>query len=162
MRLSLIAAVSENNVIGRGGQLPWHLSMDLKRFKRLTMGHHIIMGRRTFESIGRPLPGRIMIVLTRNPEFGAEGAIRAGDLDEALLRVSGDDEAFIIGGAEVYRRTLHRVSRLYITAVHATVKGDTLFPEIHWDDWVSLEDIRFPADEKNDFDYSFRIYDRTR
>ncbi len=162
MRLSLIVAVSENNVIGRNGDLPWRLSADLKRFKRLTMGHHIVMGRRTFESIGRLLPGRITVVLSRNPDFSADGVIAVSDVDEALLRIAGDNEAFIIGGAQLYRWTLHRVARMYVTTVHADVDGDTLFPPVDWSQWTLLEDVRFPADEKNDHDYSFRVYDRTR
>jgi dihydrofolate reductase len=160
MRLSLIVAVSENNVIGRGGRLPWHLSADLKRFKRLTMGHHMIMGRKTFESIGRLLPGRITVVLTRQAAYPAEGAMVAGSLDEALSRISGDGEVFIIGGAELYRSALHRVSRIYQTVVHAQVEGDTCFPEVDWTHWLWLEDVRFAADEDNDYDYSFRVYDR--
>jgi dihydrofolate reductase len=162
MRLSLIVAVSENNVIGRDGELPWHLSADLKRFKRLTMGHHIVMGRKTFESIGRLLPGRITVVLTRNAAYQADDVIVAGSLDDALVRVSGDSDVFIIGGAELYQLTLHRVARIYWTAVHARVDGDTHFPEVDWSDWSLLEDVRFDADEKNDHDYSFRVYDRLR
>jgi dihydrofolate reductase len=162
MRLSLIVAVSENHVIGREGDLPWRLSADLKRFKRLTMGHHIVMGRRTFESIGRLLPGRITVVLSRNPDFSADGVIAVSDFDEALRRIAGDNEIFIIGGAELYRWTLHRVARMYVTTVHADVDGDTRFPPVDWSQWALLEDVRFPADEKNDHDYSFRVYDRTR
>jgi dihydrofolate reductase len=162
MRLSLIVAVSENHVIGRDGDLPWRLSADLKRFKRLTMGHHIVMGRRTFESIGRLLPGRITVVLSRNPDFVADGVIAVSDFDEALRRIAGDNEIFIIGGAELYRWTLHRVARMYLTTVHADVDGDTRFPPVDWSQWALLEDVRVPADEKNDHDYSFRVYDRTR
>jgi dihydrofolate reductase len=160
MRLSLIVAVSENNVIGRDGDLPWHLSADLKRFKRLTRGHHIVMGRKTFESIGRMLPGRITVVVTRNAEYQAPGAIVAGSLDDALRRISGDSDVFIVGGAELYRNTLDQAARIYLTAVHADVDGDTCFPEVDWSRWSLLEDVRFAADDKNDHDYSFRVYDR--
>ena len=160
MRISLIVAMSDNGVIGRGGDLPWRLSSDLRRFKQLTTGHHIIMGRKTFESIGRLLPDRTSIVITRTPEYPAEGAIVVGDFDEAIRRISGDDEAFVIGGAEIYRLAIPRVGRLYVTAVHAEVDGDVSFPEINWDDWTLLEDIDFPADGANRYDYSFRMYGR--
>ena len=162
MKLSLIVAVSDNGVIGQEGELPWHLSSDLRRFKRLTMGHPILMGRKTYESIGRLLPGRITVVLSRQAAYPAEGAIVAGSLDEALSRVSGDNEVFIIGGAELYRSTLQRVSRIYLTVVHAQVEGDTYFPEVDWTHWLPLEDVRFTADDNNDHDYSFRVYDRRK
>ena len=162
MRISLIVAISENNVIGREGRLPWHLSADLKQFKRLTMGHHMVMGRRTFESIGRLLPGRTTVVLSRNRDFRAEGAIVAENFANALARISGDDEVFVIGGQEIYRLALPHVSRMYVTAVHANLEGDTYFPDAQWDGWAMIEDVRFSADEKNDYDYSFRVYDRIR
>jgi len=162
MRISLIVAISENNVIGRGGRLPWHLSADLKRFKRLTMGHHLVMGRRTFESIGRLLPGRTTVVLTRNADYRVEGAVVAGDFADAVASISGDDEVFVIGGQEIYRLALPHVSRMYVTAVHANVEGDTHFPDVRWDDWALIEDERFAADENNDYDYSFRVFERIR
>jgi dihydrofolate reductase len=162
MRISLIVAISENNIIGRDGRLPWRLSADLKRFKRLTMGHHLVMGRKTFESIGRLLPGRTTVVLTRNTDYRVEGAIVAQDFASALARISGDDEIFVIGGREVYRIALPHGSRMYVTAVHANLDGDTLFPDVQWDGWAMIEDVRFSADEKNDYDYSFRIYERIR
>lgn len=161
MRLSLIVAISENNVIGHKGGLPWHLSADLKRFKRLTMGHHLVMGRKTFDSIGRLLPGRTTVILTRNADYRVEGAVAAADLESALTQIC-DDEAFVIGGREIYRLALPRVERMYVTAVHATLKGDTFFPEVRWTDWTVVEDERFAADEKNDYDYSFRVFERVR
>jgi dihydrofolate reductase len=162
MRISLIVAISENNVIGHRGGLPWHLSADLKRFKRLTMGHHLIMGRKTFESIGRLLPGRTTVVLTRNADYRVEGAVVAGDFESVIARVPADDEAFVIGGQEVYRLALPHVTRMYVTAVHAAVEGDTHFPDVRWDDWALIEDERFAADERNDYDCSFRIFERIR
>ena len=162
MRISLIVAMSERRVIGRGGQLPWHMSADLKRFKRLTMGHPILMGRRTFESIGRLLPGRTTVIITRQRDYHVPGALVAHDLDEALQAASGDDEVFVIGGAEIYRLALPRITRIYATTVHADVEGDVYFPELPAENWALLEDARFPADDKNPYDYSFRVYDRVQ
>jgi dihydrofolate reductase len=160
MRISLIVAMSENRVIGRQGQLPWRLSADLRRFKRLTMGHHIVMGRKTFESIGCLLPGRTSVVVTRQPDYAAEGAVVASDLKEALARCRDDDEVFIIGGAEIYRLALPHVHRIYLTRVHACIEGDTHFPGFSRDQWQQLETQHYPADEKNQYEHSFEIYDR--
>lgn len=164
MRISIIAAVAENGVIGRNGQLPWRLSDDLQRFKRLTMGHTIIMGRRTWESIGRPLPGRRTVVVTRNPalQVDAVGVETATSIDAAiqLAKDAGDDEAFIVGGAELYRQSLPRADRLHLTRVHAQVDGDTRLPDVRWNDWRLVESKPHPADEKNDYACDFEIYDR--
>ncbi len=160
MRLSLIVAMSENRVIGRNGQLPWRLSADLRRFKRLTMGHHIIMGRRTFESIGRLLPGRTMVVVTRQTDYQAGEAMVAHGVEEALRLAAGDEQAFIIGGGEVYRQTLPAVDRIYMTLVHTQVQGDAFFPELQLDDWQPVEQSQHPADEGNEYEYSFLVYDR--
>jgi dihydrofolate reductase len=160
MTLSLIVAVSENGVIGRSGDLPWHLSADLRRFKQLTMGHTIVMGRKTYESIGRPLPGRTSLVLTHDKAYQAEGCRIVSSLDEALRVAADDSERFVIGGQQIYRLALPRADRLYWTQVHAQIDGDTFFPEVDWDDWTMIEDERHPADEKNQFDYSFRVYQR--
>lgn len=158
--LSLIVAISDNHVIGRDGQLPWHLSADLKRFKKLTMGHHIIMGRKTFDSIGRLLPGRTSIVLTRQTDWSVDGALTAADLEAARLLAGDDEEAFIIGGSQVYQLALPMVERLYVTQVHATVEGDTHFPAITTAEWQLQDQQDHLADEKNDHDYSFMIYHR--
>jgi dihydrofolate reductase len=164
MRISIIAAIAENGIIGRGGQLPWRLSDDLKRFKRLTMGHTIIMGRRTWESIGRALPGRRTVVVTRNPAVRVDlkDVEIAGSIDAAiqLAKDAGDDEAFIVGGAEMYRESLALADRLHVTRVHANVDGDTCFPEVHWSDWRLVESEPHAADEKNEYDCSFEVYDR--
>ena len=131
MRISIIAAVAVNGVIGREGRLPWHLSADLQRFKRLTTGHTIIMGRRTWESIGRALPGRRTIVVTRQPDYQvADGVQIATSLDEALrtAEASGESESFVVGGAELYREALPEADRLFFTEVAAEVDGDTYFP----------------------------------
>lgn len=169
MRVSIIVAVAENGVIGRAGDLPWRLSNDLKRFKSLTMGHTVIMGRRTWESIGRPLPGRRMIVVSRRegyqvdrPEVGV-----AASLEDALHRAeaSGESEAFVIGGAELYRSALPIADRLYITIVESEVEGDTYFPiksfeEFDWNAWVVVEQEAHEADAKNEHPYVFTTLQR--
>lgn len=160
MRVSLIVAMDETGVIGREGGLPWRLSADLRRFKELTMGHHLVMGRKTLESIGRILPGRVTIVLSRWPDFEFSGAKVAADWEEAQRLAAGDDEVFVIGGGQIYELTLPSVSRLYVTRVHAKVAGDTRFPAIDWSAWRQTYDERFPADAKNEYDYSFEVYDR--
>lgn len=158
MRVSIIVAVAENGVIGRCGRLPWRLVDDLRRFTRLTMGHTIVMGRRTWESIGRPLPGRRMVVVSRQPQYrvAAEGVEVAASLDEALriAETAGEEEVFIVGGAELYREALSRADRLYLTLVLADVEGDTyFFPEIDWNAWVCLESEHHNADLKNEYPY---------
>ena len=158
--LSLIVAISDNHVIGREGQLPWHLSADLKRFKRLTMGHHIVMGRKTYDSIGRQLPGRTSVVLTRQTDWAVEGVLTATDFESALTLTGDDEEVFVIGGSQIYQLALPLVDRLYVTRVHATVQGDTYFPEITSEQWQLQQTDSFAADEKNDHAYSFLIYQR--
>jgi dihydrofolate reductase len=164
MRISIIAAVAENGIIGREGQLPWRLSDDLRRFKQLTMGHTIIMGRRTWESIGRALPGRRTVVVSRRPDFRAnvEGVDTASGLDKALAiaQAANDEEVFIIGGAELYRESLGQANRLYVTRVRAEVEGDTFFPDIEWNNWQLVESEDYDADEKNEYAYRFETYDR--
>ena len=161
MTIAIIAAVAANGVIGRNNDLPWHLSADLKRLKTLTTGHHMIMGRRTFESLGRPLPNRTTIVITRDPSFHADDVEVAHSLDEALDRAAGDDLVFIAGGTKVFEAALHRADRMYLTRVHAEPEGDTWFPE--FDDvkeWQLVDSEHFEADEKNDYPYSFLTYER--
>jgi dihydrofolate reductase len=163
MQLSLIVAMSKNRVIGRGGQLPWHLAADLRRFKQLTMGHHLIMGRKTWESIGRPLPGRTSVVISRQSTYQAPGARVVPDLPSACQAAAGDDQAFIIGGGLLYQEALAIVDRIYLTRVHARVDGDTYFPEWREEDWRLVEQSpRQPADQKNDHDYSFLVYERMK
>ena len=160
-RVSIIAAVAANGVIGRANALPWHLAGDLKWFKKLTLGHHMIMGRRTFDSVGKPLPSRTTVVVTHDPSFCAPGVIVTGSIDAALEIAAHDDEPFICGGAEIYRQTLHRADRMYITQVHADVGGDTFFPEFDdVNEWRLTDREDFEADENNDYAYSFLTYDR--
>lgn len=161
MRISIIAALATNNVIGRDNQLPWHLSADLKRFKALTMGHHLIMGRKTFASIGRALPGRTTIVLTRDELFAAENVTVARSLQDALAMAAGDDEVFIAGGAEIYAQALHVAHRMYLTRVHADVEGDAVFPDFDDVSEWRLDDVEHcETDEKNEYPFSFLVYDR--
>ena len=133
--LSLIVAHAKNNVIGYKNTLPWHLPEDLKRFRALTMSHHIIMGRKTFESLGRLLPGRTTVIVTRNKDYKVAGALIAHNLEAALLLASGDDEPFLIGGAELYKDGLKHATKLYITEVHAEFTGDAFLPEIDLSHW---------------------------
>jgi dihydrofolate reductase len=164
MRVAIITAVAENGVIGRNGKLPWHLSADLRRFKQLTLGHTIIMGRRTWESIGRRLRGRRMIVVSRQPGYQVdfEGIEAVTSLEDALRQaeLSGDAEAFIIGGAKLYQDALPRADRLYLTRVGAHVAGDTYFPPVDWSEWRLSESHEQAADDKNDHDFTFNIYER--
>jgi len=164
MAVSLIVAVSSNGVIGRDGDLPWYLPADLGHFKRTTMGHHLIIGRRTWEEVGEPLPGRTMVVVTRSRRFAPEGAQVVRSVEEALELATGDDEPFIGGGAQIYHIALARdlVDRIYLTRIHAEVEGDTHFPEIDLEEWELISEEHHQADEKNEFDYSFLVYERVR
>ena len=162
MRISIIAAIATNGVIGRNGQLPWRLSKDLQRFKKLTMGHAVVMGRKTYESIGRPLPGRRMIVVTRQSDYQADGVEVVGSMEAAvdLAASSGETELFIIGGAEIFAHFLPRAERLYWTRVHAGVDGDVRFPAFDRSAWRLVESVRHEADAKNEHPYSFELYER--
>ena len=163
MTVSIIVAVSDNGVIGRDGGLPWHLPADLKRFKRLTSGHHMIMGRRTWDSIGRrPLPGRPTIVVSRDPGFVAEGAQVARSLSQALELAAGADEVFIAGGEAIYRAALPVADRIYLTRVHACFDGDTHFPAFDANDWQVVVEERHEPDEKNPYAHTFLVYERNR
>lgn len=158
MKISIIVAASENNIIGKDNDMPWRLSADLKRFKKLTMGHHIIMGRKTFESIGKPLPGRTSVIITRNKDYKQEGCIIVHSLDEAM-EVVKDDEVFVIGGGEIYNMAFESADKLYLTRVHVSLDGDTSIPVVD-EKWKEIEREDFSKDEKNQFDYSFIDYVR--
>ena len=160
MKISIIAAMSENRVIGRDGSLPWHLPADLARFKTITTGHTVIMGRKTFESVGKPLPNRRSIVITRNNDYQHEGVVIAHSMDEALDHAAGEDEVFVLGGQAIYEVAFPRADCLYITIVHATIKGDTYFPTCNLDEWRLVEDDRHEADERHAHAFSFRQYAR--
>ena len=162
MTVSLIVALSSNSVIGRDGGLPWHLPADLRHFKRTTMGHHLIIGRRTWEEVGKPLPGRDTVVVTRSRNFAPEGVQVVRSVEQALEIAAADEEPFIGGGAQIYRTALDRdlVDRLYLTKIHADVEGDTLFPDIDLDRWELVSEVNHEADKKNNFAYSFLVYQR--
>jgi dihydrofolate reductase len=158
MKLSLIVAASENNAIGRDNQLIWHLPDDLKHFRKLTTGHAVIMGRKTYESLGKPLPNRKNILLTRRPDYSAEGCIVVHSEEEALRQAAGNDEAFIIGGSELYRSFWHRADTLYLTRIHASAAGDAYIPPVSPDVWVEVSVEFHEADERNKYSYSFITY----
>jgi dihydrofolate reductase len=166
MRISLIVAMSENRVIGLGGAMPWHLSDDLKYFKRVTMGAPIIMGRKTFNSMGRALPGRVNIIITRDTNYVVEGVKVAHDLESAIEKASrvvakeGKDEIFVIGGAQIYALALAQVDRIYLTEIHQIFSGDTYFPEIQTEDWYEISrDARDPETSDGPA-YSFVVLER--
>jgi dihydrofolate reductase len=160
--VSLIVAMDERRGIGKNGTLPWRLSSDLKRFRELTMGHHLIVGRKTFDSIGRALPGRQMIVVTQNPLFEAEGVLKSLSVMEALdlAKQRGETEVFVIGGAEIYSQILGLADRIYLTKVHATVDVDTFCPEFDAKDWREVHTKSHPADDKNQYETTFSILER--
>lgn len=156
MKISLIAAMAENRVIGLNNQMPWHLSADLKRFKQITLGSPIIMGRKTFASIGRPLPGRTNIILSRNPEFQPDGCIRAGSVAAALdIACQRAGQVFVIGGAELYADLLPLADTLYLTLINKCFAGDTYFPELELGAWTEREREDISDDPLVDFNYSF-------
>lgn len=163
-RLWLVAAVARNGVIGAGGKMPWRLSTDLKRFKELTLGHPVLMGHKTYASIGKPLPGRLNIVLTRNADKmkDADGLVFARDLDTAigLARYSGNDDLMVIGGGEIFAATIDLAFRLCITHVEATPEGDAYFPKIDPAIWKSTWSEKVPAGAKDSAPTTYMVYDR--
>lgn len=165
MIISLLVAMDEKRGIGKDGKLPWRLSSDMKRFRELTMGHHLIVGRKTFESIGKPLPAREMIVVTRNHSYKPAGCLTARSVVEAvaLAKERGENEAFIGGGAEVYREALPLADRMYVTRVEADTDADTVFPEIDRADWTEAKIARHEADDRNQYSFTFcELERRTR
>lgn len=162
MRICIIAAVSENNIIGHQNRLPWKLSSDLMLFKKLTMGHTVVMGRKTYDSIGKPLPGRRNIVLSRNQELSIKGCEVFPSLFETYKACAEEDSVFIIGGAELYAQALKDADMLYLTRVHTTIEGDASFPEIRTIDWITVKLVNFKADDKNEYDFTFCELQRVR
>ncbi|MBO0958262.1 dihydrofolate reductase [Neobacillus sp. MM2021_6] len=159
--ISFIVAMDDNRAIGKNNQLPWHLPEDLKFFKRVTMGHPIAMGRKTHESIGRVLPGRENIIITRQLDYKCEGCTVFYSVEEFVkYSHKQDDEIFVIGGAEIFKETFPFVDRLYITDIHSTFDGDTFFPEFALGDWKLTSSEKGVRDEKNPYDYEFMIYER--
>ena len=166
--VSLVVAVAGNNVIGSNGDLPWRLSSDLKRFKTMTMGKPVIMGRKCFESIGKALPGRPNIVITRNPDYRPDGVMLAGSLEDgleigqALASDMDAEEVCVIGGGEIYRLAMPLADLLHVTHVDAQIEGDTFFPEIDPEDWDAQDEGRQPAGEKDQYSMRFVTYRRKR
>lgn len=164
--VAMIVAAAQNGVIGRENQLPWHLPNDLKYFKRVTLGKPVIMGRNTFESIGRPLPGRCNIVVTRRTDYQPEGVRVVSSVSEAIALgrevalLDGAEEVMVIGGSQIYTAALPLVERIYLTKVMAAVEGDAHLPEIDWNQWLELASEEFTAEGANPYDYSFVVYGR--
>jgi dihydrofolate reductase len=164
MIVSAIVAVAKNNVIGIKNQIPWYLPADLKFFKKTTLDHHVIMGRKTFESIGKPLPNRTNVVITRDPFYAATGCMVVHSLDEALALAekNGENEAFIIGGGQMYEQSWPRLDKIYLTEVDATMLGDVYFPKIDAKEWEEVFWETHPSDEKNQYGYTFRVLERKK
>ncbi|MEM6316311.1 MAG: type 3 dihydrofolate reductase [Bacteroidota bacterium] len=162
MTTSAIVAISNNRVIGNDNDIPWYLPADLKYFKRRTLNHHIIMGRKTFQSIGRPLPKRTNIVLTRDMFFAATNCLIAHSLEHALTlaKDNGETEAFIIGGGQIYEMALPLLDKIYLTEVDVEVEGDVVFPFLPPNEWVEVSAEAHRADEKNAHDYVFKVFER--
>jgi len=160
MEISLVVAMDENRLIGADNGLPWRLPADLRHFKKVTMGHPIVMGRRTWDSIGRPLPGRTNIVVTRRADFAAPGAVVVDSLEAAKAGAGDTGELMIIGGAEIFEQALEEADRIYLTEIHAAFEGDTHFPKISEDQWACVSREDFDKDDKNPYAYSFLVLER--
>lgn len=159
--LSAVIAMAENRVIGKNNQLPWRLPADLKHFKAITIGHAVLMGRKTYESIGKPLPQRTNIVLTRNPRFVAPGCLVVTSSEEAIQYAKSENkEIFIIGGAEIYQQLLPEIQRIHLTLIHHHFAGDTYFPELNPHEWQEVENISHASDQENAYAYSFLTLER--
>ncbi|MBB5436853.1 dihydrofolate reductase [Pedobacter sp. AK017] len=155
MTVSIVVAIAENNAIGKNNELLWHLPTDLKHFKQLTSGHTIIMGRKTFDSIGKPLPNRRNIVITRSNSLEIPGAEVVNNIDQALALCTAEKEVFIVGGAEIYRQAMDKTDKIYLTTVHAGFEGDAYFPEIDQKKWEEVDNEPHQPDEKNNLAYTF-------
>lgn len=162
MILSAIVAISNNNVIGKDNELPWYLPADLKYFKKITINHPVIMGRKSYEAIGQPLPKRTNIVLTQDPFYLSSNILIAHSIEEALALAYDleSDEVFVIGGAMIFEICMPLLDRLYITEIHADFDGDTYFPDWNREEWNLISEEHHSSDKKNEFDYSFKIYER--
>ncbi|WP_090365630.1 type 3 dihydrofolate reductase [Ferrimonas sediminum] len=160
MRISMIACMAADRVIGKDNQMPWHLPADLKHFKAVTMGKPVVMGRRTYESIGRPLPGRHNVVISRRPDYRPDGVSVVASIDAALALLAAEEEVMIIGGGQLYSSLMARADRLYLTLAQMQVEGDTRFPEYHPEAWREVERQVHPADERNSCDLHFVVLER--
>ncbi|MEW5757649.1 MAG: type 3 dihydrofolate reductase [Pseudomonadota bacterium] len=162
MKISIIAAMDQGRVIGVNNQLPWKLPADMQWFRRHTLGKPVLMGRNTYESIGKPLPGRLNIILTREKDYAVEGAVVVHHLDEAMAAAGAVEEVMVIGGAALYEQMLGLADRLYITQIHQHFAGDAWFPKIDPQLWVEIERSDHQPDERNPYSYSFMILERRR
>ncbi len=162
MKISLIVAMASNRAIGLNNQIPWHLSADLKKFKKITMGAPILMGRKTYESIGRPLPGRSNIIISRNPEYRQAGCLVFNDIEQALESCRDRAEVFVIGGSDFYRSMLAVADTLYLTQIHREFPGDTFFPELDASQWIEVEREDIQDDPDVAFSYSFLKLEKRR
>lgn len=160
MLIATIFAMSENRVIGKNNQLPWHLPADLKHFKKVTLGKPILMGRKTYESIGRPLPERCNVVITKDSDYQAPGCVVVNSIEKALAVTKESDEIFVIGGALLYQEMLPLTQRLYMTIIHQQFEGDAFFPELNKNEWHEVERLNHSEDAENKHSYSFLILDR--
>lgn len=162
MIISCIVAVAKNNVIGKDNNIPWYLPADLKYFKNTTLNHHVIMGRNCYESIGKPLPKRTNVIITRDAYFISSNCLVARSIPEALhmAHENGEEEVFIIGGGQIYEQTADLWNRLYITEVDLEVDGDVFFPEVNYAEWKLIHEEQHEKDEKNEFDYGFKVFER--
>jgi len=158
--LTIIAAIAKNNALGKNNQLIWHLPADLKRFKKVTLNHHIIMGRKTFESLGKPLPNRTTIIITRNKNYTATNCLVVNSLDEAIKAAHSDENPYILGGAQIYKQALDIVEALDLTFVNHAFEADAFFPKIDFTKWKEISREDFKANDKNKYDYSFVKYVR--
>jgi len=161
-RVSIIVAMAKNRVIGAGNRIPWHLPSELKLFKAVTFGHHIIMGRKTYESINRLLPGRTTVIVTRQPGYRVPGALIAHGLESAIAACGEDNEVFVIGGGELYKSALPLADRIYLTTVDAEPAGDTRMPDFDLGGWRETSFESHPADDQHRYAYRFSVYDRDR
>ncbi len=164
MMVSAIVAMAKNRVIGQDNRIPWYLPADLKYFKKTTLNHHIIMGRKSFESIGRPLPKRTNIIITRNPFYIATNCLVVNSLENALALAheNEEEEVFIIGGGEIYRMSMPLLDRLYLTEVDLEPEGSVFFPEFDWSEWELVSEEAHAADEKNEMAYVFKVLERKK
>lgn len=160
MTISCIVACAKNNVIGKDNKMPWHLPADLAYFKKITSGHHIVLGRKNFESIGRPLPNRTNVIITRDKEFACSNCVVAYSIEEALsiAHKNGEEEVFIIGGGTIYEQSKELWDKLYLTEIDLEVEGDVFFPDLNMEEWKLISSQDNPKDEKNPYNYSFKLY----
>lgn len=158
--ITLIAAAAENNALGKDNQLVWHLPNDFKRFKEITSGHYIIMGRKTFESFPKPLPNRTHIIITRQKNYQVEGCIVVNSIEKAIEVAAKDEDIFIIGGAEIYAQSIDFADKIELTRVHANFEADVYFPEINLNHWKLIFEEKHLKDEKHNFDFTFQTFEK--